>query len=189
MPDEHGDEPVEFKVVDRRKFTSEGDVRPESDTLAEDEPAAAAPEPPAPQPSTAPPRPDSPAESAAPGPGRAPQSSPETTPPQEEKTEEPAAESSSAETADSLSGGIQFEQLIMSLVTTAMLQLGLAARPGEVPASPDLPSAKETIDLIGILQQKTKGNLTLREDEILSGSLHELRMAFVELTKHSGNIH
>jgi hypothetical protein len=185
MPDKNGDEPVELKVIDRRKFTSEGDVRSDFETLKEDEPAVSAPEPSAPQPATAPSHPDSLAESTTSGAGHAPQSAPETTP----APDETSAKKPPEEPADGLRGGIQFEQLIMSLVSTAMLQLGLAARPGEVPASPDLPSAKETIDLIGILQEKTKGNLTLQEDKIFSGSLQELRMSFVELTKHSGKIH
>jgi hypothetical protein len=74
----------------------------------------------------------------------------------------------------------------MSLVTSAMLQLGLAARPGEPPVRPDLPAAQETIDLLALLQQKTKGNLTREEEEILSGSLSELRLAFVELSRRAG---
>jgi hypothetical protein len=73
----------------------------------------------------------------------------------------------------------------MSLVTSAMLHLGIAARPGEPPSRPDLPAAQETIDLLGILQQKTKGNLTHEEEEILTGSLAELRIAFVELSRRT----
>ena len=74
----------------------------------------------------------------------------------------------------------------MSLVTSAMLQLGLAAPPGEPAPRPDLPAAQETIDLLALLQQKTKGNLTREEEEILSGSLSELRLAFVELSRRAG---
>jgi len=79
-------------------------------------------------------------------------------------------------------GAPSFEQLVMSLATSAMLQLGLAAAPGDAPRL-DLPAAKDTIDLMEILQAKTKGNLTLQEDELLTGTLYELRMAFVELTR------
>ena len=71
----------------------------------------------------------------------------------------------------------------MSLVTQAMLQLGLAARPGEMAPQPDLNAAHETIDILGILQTKTKGNLTAHEVQLLTGSLSELRMAFVEINR------
>ena len=74
----------------------------------------------------------------------------------------------------------------MSLLTTAMFQMGLAARPGDPPPPPDLAAAQETIDLLTVLQEKTKGNLTKEEEEILGGGLYELRMAFVELSRRTG---
>ena len=83
-------------------------------------------------------------------------------------------------------GPIRFEHLVMSLATTGMLQLGLATQPGEPALPPDFPAAQETIDLLDLLQKKTKGNLTREEEEVLTGSLYELRMAFVELTRHLG---
>ncbi|MGH8649605.1 MAG: DUF1844 domain-containing protein, partial [Burkholderiales bacterium] len=82
--------------------------------------------------------------------------------------------------------GSHFEQLVMSLLTTAMFQMGLAARPGEPPPPPDLAAAQETIDLLTMLQEKTKGNLTREEEEVLTGGLYEIRMAFVELTRRLG---
>lgn len=74
----------------------------------------------------------------------------------------------------------------MSLLTTAMFQMGLAARPGEPPPAPDLAAAQETIELLAMLQEKTKGNLTSEEEEVLTGGLYELRMAFVEMTRRMG---
>ena len=74
----------------------------------------------------------------------------------------------------------------MSLLTTAMFQMGLAARPGEPLPPLDLTAAQETIDLLTVLQEKTKGNLTKEEEEILTGGLYELRMAFVELNRRAG---
>jgi len=76
--------------------------------------------------------------------------------------------------------------LVMSLMTTAMFQMGLAARPGEQPPPPDFAAAQETIELLTALQEKTKGNLTLTEADMLTGGLYELRMAFVELTRRMG---
>lgn len=83
-------------------------------------------------------------------------------------------------------GPVKLEHLIMSLATTAMLQMGLAARPGEPPPPPDFAAAQETIDLLELLHEKTKGNLTQEEEEVLAGSLYELRLAFVELTRRAG---
>lgn len=169
MPSHNEEEPVEFKVVDRRKFTFDGDLRPD---------AASAPEPEDPPavpvaiPASSPPA----AAAVAPG------SAPEPAAPPAPAEELPAAET--AQSADGqLAGGIQFEHLVMSLVTQAMLQLGLAARPGELAPKPDLNAAHETIDILGILKTKTKGNLTAHEDQLLTGSLSELRMAFVEINR------
>ena len=73
----------------------------------------------------------------------------------------------------------------MSLVTQAMMQLGLAARPGELALKPDLNAAHETIDILGILVEKTKGNLTDHEEQLLGGSLSELRLAYVEISRRT----
>ena len=83
-------------------------------------------------------------------------------------------------------GPVSFEHLVMSLATTAMFQLGLVKSPEEEQPRADLIAAKETIDLLDILQQKTKGNLSEAEDRLLTGSLYELRMVFVELSSKAG---
>jgi hypothetical protein len=69
-----------------------------------------------------------------------------------------------------------------------MLQLGIATRPGEAPLAPDLQAARETIDLLALLQEKTKGNLTPEETKLLSGSLQELRLVFVEVSRQPGRV-
>ena len=98
----------------------------------------------------------------------------------------PAAATPSPGAPSAAPGGpVQFEHLIMSLVTQAMLQLGLAARPGDLAPKPDFAAAHETIDILGILHLKTQGNLTPHEDQLLSGSLQELRLAFVEISRRS----
>ena len=74
-----------------------------------------------------------------------------------------------------------FERLVASLYMTAMLQLGLMAPEGEQPRA-DILGARQTIDTLGVLQEKTKGNLTPQEQTILQQSLFELRMTFLELT-------
>ena len=105
-----------------------------------------------------------------------------TKPPVEPKK---AAESPQAATPEPPQGAVQFEHLVMFLITTAMLQMGLAARPGEVQTPPDLAAAQETIELLQVLQLKTQGNLTPQEQEVLTGGLYELRMAFVELARRA----
>ncbi|MGH7462712.1 MAG: DUF1844 domain-containing protein, partial [Longimicrobiales bacterium] len=74
-----------------------------------------------------------------------------------------------------------FERLIASLYMTAMVQLGLIREEGAEPLA-DLVGAQQTIDTIGLLAEKTRGNLTDAEASLLQNSLYELRMAFVEIT-------
>jgi len=74
-----------------------------------------------------------------------------------------------------------FEKFVASIYMSALLQLGLAAPQGEKPAV-DLIGARQTIDTLAILQEKTKGNLTPAEANLLQNSLYELRMAYLEVT-------
>jgi hypothetical protein len=76
-----------------------------------------------------------------------------------------------------------FETLVSYLSTTAMFQLGLIAGPGGERIPPDMPNAHRTIDLLAVLQEKTRGNLTETETRLLDDVLYELRMTFVELQK------
>jgi hypothetical protein len=76
-----------------------------------------------------------------------------------------------------------FETLVSYLSTTAMFQLGLMAGPGGERIPPDMPNAHRTIDLLAVLQEKTRGNLTETETRLLDDVLYELRMTFVELQK------
>jgi hypothetical protein len=73
-----------------------------------------------------------------------------------------------------------FEALIFSLSTTALLQLGLAPHPETGKQERDLPGAKQTIDILEILQQKTRGNLTADEGQMLEECLYDLKMTYVK---------
>jgi hypothetical protein len=161
MPEPKEDEQGEFKVVGRRLFTQEGERRAGVDI-----------EPPKPAPPSQ--------ETARKAPS---QPKPPASEPSRVQAKAPPASSDQAPADKAAS---HFEHLVMSLLTTAMYQMGLAARPGEQPPSPDLAAAQETIDLLTALQEKTKGNLTPAESDILTGGLYELRMAFVELTRRYG---
>ena len=74
-----------------------------------------------------------------------------------------------------------FEKFIASLYMSALLQLGLAAPKGAQPQV-DLIGARQTIDTIALLQEKTRGNLTPAEESMLQNLLYELRMAYLEVT-------
>jgi hypothetical protein len=76
---------------------------------------------------------------------------------------------------------IGFEHLVQQLYLSAMLQMGAGAPEGQRPRV-DILGAKQTIDLMGILAEKTKGNLTAGEDRMLQTVLFEARMAFNELS-------
>ena len=74
-----------------------------------------------------------------------------------------------------------FERFMASLYMTAMLQLGLMHEEGGQPRI-DLIAARQTIDTLGLLSEKTKGNLTAAEANFLQNCLYELRMAYVDVT-------
>jgi hypothetical protein len=74
-----------------------------------------------------------------------------------------------------------FERFLASLYMSAMLQLGLMHEEGGQPRV-DLLGARQTVDTISLLAEKTKGNLTPTEQNFLQNALYELRMAYVEVT-------
>jgi hypothetical protein len=79
-----------------------------------------------------------------------------------------------------------FSFLVLSLRAQAEMQLGLMQFGEEKGAEPDLPLARHSIDLLGILFEKTKGNLTLEENRLLENSLTELRFRFVQVSEKAG---
>jgi hypothetical protein len=76
---------------------------------------------------------------------------------------------------------VTFERFMASLYMTAMMQLGLMHEQGGQ-AGVDLIGARQTIDTLGMIAEKTKGNLTPKEQGFLQNCLYELRMAYVEVT-------
>ncbi|HTU40420.1 MAG TPA: DUF1844 domain-containing protein [Candidatus Aquilonibacter sp.] len=74
-----------------------------------------------------------------------------------------------------------FERFLASLYMSAMLQLGLMHQQGQQPQI-DIIGARQTIDTLSLLAEKTKGNLTPAEANFLQNSLYEVRMAYVEVT-------
>jgi len=75
---------------------------------------------------------------------------------------------------------ISFTNFLFSLSTSALIQLGEIQDPIAQESAKNLPLAKQTIDLIGMLREKTKGNLTPDEDKIIDYILYDLRMRYVK---------
>ena len=171
----------EFTVTDRRLFTPEGELRPDvEETPAEK--SAVKPKPAAEQPKSAAEQPK-PAEPAA-----------QTPPPPSAADQKAQADAYSKSTRDLDArlkrelGSAQaqdlqmtFERFLASLYMTALLQLGLVQEQGGRPQI-DLIGARQTIDTIDILKDKTKGNLTSAEETFLQNVLYELHMAYIEVT-------
>ena len=82
-------------------------------------------------------------------------------------------------------GSERFAMLVSYLSTTAMFQLGLLPGPGGEYIPSDLPNASRTIDLLEVLQEKTRGNLTGQESKLLDEVLYELRMTYLEVQKRA----
>ena len=80
---------------------------------------------------------------------------------------------------------IDFATFVLSLSSSAAYHLGLVPHPEDQTSTSNLPMAKQTIDILGILQEKTKGNLTGEEERLLGEVIYNLRMAFVNASKKS----
>jgi len=79
-----------------------------------------------------------------------------------------------------------FSFLVLSLRAQAEMQLGLMHFGQEEKPQPDLMLARHTIDMMAVLLEKTKGNLTLEEQRLLENSLTELRFRFVQVSDEAG---
>jgi len=75
---------------------------------------------------------------------------------------------------------IDFTNFILSLSTSALIQLGEIQDPFTQKSAKNLPLAKQTIDLIGMLKEKTKGNLSPEEEKVIEYILYDLRMRYVK---------
>jgi hypothetical protein len=80
---------------------------------------------------------------------------------------------------------IDFSTFVLSLSHSALVHLGDAPSPDGHPPDKNLSLARQTIDLLGILQEKTRNNLTGEEERLLDQALYDLRVRFVEVSKGS----
>ena len=177
-PIENGETP-EIKVKDRRRFTADGDpVEPtaeagEAQAQPDDAPDGAE------QAQTA---------SAAEAESGARTNTDESASAAEPPSEAASASESPTETATEAPEGetarpgplppASFEMLILSLGMQAQMELGAGLPNPENP--PNLDIARHTIDLLAVLQEKTKGNLSLAEQRLLENTLTELRFRYVQ---------
>ena len=76
---------------------------------------------------------------------------------------------------------VNFVNFIISMSTTAMFHFGMFPDPVTKQVTKNLPAAKQVIDILGMLQEKTKGNLSTEEASILEESLYSLRIYFVQI--------
>jgi hypothetical protein len=188
-----------FVVTDRRKFTLDGEPRPDADPSPEREPRMDTPPPPAtpqatPQPAPAPGPPSeihevfqSDAGDSDPGESEL--------PPPPSALEIEQARAAYQQTSERLDTAVRaanpgaerppavsFEQIVQSIYMTAIMQLGGGTPEGQQPKV-DLMGARQSIDMLTILGDKTKSNLTPPEAQMMDNALFELRMGFLEVTQ------
>ena len=169
--------PRELKITDKRIFTPEGDLREElRNDSKPDETQAARPSEPAPapaapaaaEPAPQPPQPESTQERRRP-------ENQQTRPPGEERRRSIADRATNPETP--------FTTFIEPLIAQGYMSLGLLKNPYQPQAKVDPAAARQMIDILVLLKEKTAGNLTIDEEDFLETHLGELKLAYVQRTK------
>jgi len=158
-----------FKVVDRRPFNPDGTPRelsPEEKKEEDAKPTASDEN--APKPAAAPPSPQ------ASDAGRSEQSGAAADSARDAERSRPGP--------DPLDDPASFVSLIMSLASNAAASLGMMPHPVTGETGVDLKTAKHWIDVLGMLEQKTRGNLDAQEAQMLEGLLADLRMQYVSFS-------
>ena len=186
--DEMSEEKPHFKVTDRRLFNSDGtprDIVREADATNDNSaPDATGTETTAAQSAataTSPAAP-SPAAETARGEQTAAPSTDESAGQPQASSAAPDPSAADAVGAAGAEDPTPFANLVMFIASPAAAAMGMTEHPGLAPGELDLPLAKHCIDLLGTIQQKTRGNLGTQEGQILEGLLAELRMQYISLT-------
>jgi hypothetical protein len=78
---------------------------------------------------------------------------------------------------------IDFTTFVLSLSHSVLVHLGDAPNPVDGTSDQNLPMARQTIDLLGLLEQKTRGNLNGEEERVLQQALYDLRLRYVEVSR------
>ncbi|HEX7193129.1 MAG TPA: DUF1844 domain-containing protein [Thermoanaerobaculia bacterium] len=170
MPKDAREKP-EIKVTDKRIFTAEGDIREEfrNDINPSEPMSAKAPE-------AAPERPaEKPAEPPKPSAGER-RSQSKGAPPETGERRRTMADKAA-------NPGTPFSNFIEPLIAQGYMSLGMLRNPYQPQAQVDVGAARQMIDILTLLKEKTSGNLTADEEDFLETHLGELKLAYVQRTK------
>jgi hypothetical protein len=117
-------------------------------------------------------------------PDKAGESPPGVTPPGFTITDRPSAtEPAAGASAAPPLPPVEFATFVLSLGSSALMHLGEVERPGTGSMEKNLPMAKHSIDILSMLESKTKGNLSAAEAQLLENLLFDLRLRYVEATR------
>lgn len=160
----------QIKVTDKRIFTSNGEIREEFRGEIKPSDPSVRPEKPVPKPAET--------KSAA--------AQPQDTQPGRDADRRAAGAGDRRRTvADRAANpGTPFTNFLEGLIAQAYISLGMLPNPYQQQTKPDVGSARQMIDILSLLQEKTAGNLTPEEEEFLNAYLGELKLAFVKITKN-----
>jgi len=161
LPKEKQPQKEQIKVTDKRIFTADGDIREEFREQIKPADPAAAPPPPSVE--------EKP-------PDRRAQDKPATPPPSGDRRGRTMADKAS-------NPGTPFTNFVEPLIAQAYMSLGMLANPYQPQAKIDVASARQMIDILTLLHEKTLGNLTPDEEDFLNTHLGELKLAYVKRTK------
>ncbi|HEX9981997.1 MAG TPA: DUF1844 domain-containing protein [Thermoanaerobaculia bacterium] len=180
MPKDEKQPQRELKVTDKRIFTADGQIREEfRGEIQPAEPVTTAEATPAP-PADAPAKPQPSAEAQHQPQAEAPRQQP---PQQAEAPQPPREERRRKMTERAENPGTQFTNFIEPLIAQGYMALGLLRNPYEPQSKIDPRAARQMIEILQLLQEKTKNNLTPDEEDFLETHLGELKLAYVQRTK------
>ncbi len=125
--------------------------------------------------------------------GRSEEAPAPSSPPQAAASAEPSASEVHRESADQKAHGghlpVNFSSFVISMGSSALMLMGEQLDPQQPKMPLNLPQAKEIIDLLSMLEEKTRGNLTSDEQSVMTDMLYALRMKFVSLTSGKSTLH
>lgn len=98
---------------------------------------------------------------------------------QQQEAAEAAEQAAEGVESDQTVPPIDFNTFVISMSASAAMHLGMAPNPANGQSDVSLPLARQTIDLLALLEEKTRGNLTGEEERLLAQVLYDLRMQFV----------
>ncbi|MFB3903651.1 MAG: DUF1844 domain-containing protein [Acidobacteriota bacterium] len=159
MANNEKDDSIGFKVTDRRLFTEEGEPRPEVQRPQQAEPGRTGPR------------------------ERKTESRSEPPPPRQAPGARQQDQARFGKPGDEQEASIDFPSFLLSMATSAMVHMGEVADPATGRPAENMQAARQTIDILTMLRDKTQGNLSGDEQRLLDGLLYELRLKFLSKSK------